>query len=133
MFKINNISPKLSREGSQLCGTNASGADWYLWLINDKYDMFSNSPEPPVEIGKEYDLEVETKVNGKFTNYTLKQRKATSRQDYVKPEIQPEERREVQKDDKQLEELKKIVSNIEELVIGMESMIKEILDNSKKN
>lgn len=83
MLKIEKVLPKTNKEGSQISGTSKNGKNWYLWQINGKYDMFGYSEEPPVEVGKEYDLKIDEKIteyNGKeYKNYTASFKKETDK------------------------------------------------------
>jgi len=67
---VKKIVPKL-KDGSQISGITSKGRQWYLWWVNDKYNMFGYSEEPPVEEGKEYDFDIKTEQKGKYTNTTI--------------------------------------------------------------
>jgi predicted RNA-binding protein with TRAM domain len=111
MITVEKCLPKQNGEGMQLSGTNSRGGKWYLWQINGKYDMFSNSENPPVEEGKEYDLDIKEKTtekNGKtYKNYTASFKTEASK-----------------KADEVMEQLKKINDRLDKLALQWQEFTK---------
>jgi len=70
-LKVESIEQALRKDGTPIDGIT-NGREWRIFKINEKYSYIQGGGgEPSFEIGREYPFELETKVNGKYTNYTL--------------------------------------------------------------
>jgi len=70
-IKIEQVEPAKHKDGSNVEGVSKNGRHWKLWKINDKYSYFSEE-NCDLGVGETYSCEVETKQDGKFTNYTIR-------------------------------------------------------------
>ncbi len=121
---VEKIVPKL-KNGSQISGITSKGNQWFLWRVNDKYDIFGYDEEPPVEEGQEYDFDVKTEQKGKYMNTTISLKTARSQQ-------QNDVMDALRKVYAKVEELGGKIDGLEELIMGLENTLKEKDDISKE-
>jgi len=71
-LEIDSVSPALRKDGSLVSGMSKKGVEWQLFKVNDKYSLFHyGGGKPEFIVGAIYNFDLETKIDGNYTNYQL--------------------------------------------------------------